>query len=381
MASIRSYKEFKLTQVDGSVSINEGFSNKWVPGICITLDDKSIVSKTTVRRICGCGHVFDGSDTEKCPMCQNDKWIFIHIGGRYYYRGRWGNDGHCYCNDPELIDGRLVTPVISASWDKASNRFNIVEQYYDLVSISTDGFLSINSIHGLDANQLDVLFEQWIENNPAWDAVKLMENIYPCEEICKKLDIEERKIATMFTLYNIMQSIPNLTTLSPDMFYAVFDRYRTACNRRYKSLTDFYKDLKIPIAFSDIYAMTGLPNEDLSKVDKLDPVVIHAMSYSLTHCHTTYRDIASIVRTDEHVYKINDKPAEFAEFFRKNVIKFAGNTLEAFEYVDGNSTIKDANIKKFINYCGKKNIKRDKIEKFYNNMYDGNAIKALESLL
>jgi hypothetical protein len=105
------------------------------------------------------------------------------------------------------------------------------------------------------------------------------------------------------------------------------------------------------------------------------------MSYSLTHCHTTFRDLSYIVSNDEAVAKINNYPQEFAEFFRKNVIKFAGDTLKAFEYVDGNATIKDANIRKFINYCAKKNIKKDKIEKFYNNMYDGNAIKALESLL
>ena len=378
--AIRSYKDFKFTQIDGSVAINSAFSNKWVEGICIYFDDQSIVSKPTTRYICKCGNTFFEEDAT-CPKCGNKNWTHARIGGRYYYRGRYGRDGDTYYTIPELVNGQMVVPMISVSWDKSGNRFEITESYYELITVSREGFLHLNAVDALNWNKLDEVFNEWIDDNPKWDETKLIENIYPYDHIQKALAIEENKIVTMISLYNLLRSIPNLSTLSPDMFLAVFDRTRMCSRKLYKSLTEFYKDAKIPMAFSDIYAMTGLPSEQLERIDLLDPIVLNTMSYSLTHCHTTFRDLSYIVSSDEAVSKINNNPREFAEFFRKNVIKFAGDTLRAFEYVDGNATIKDANIRKFINYCAKKNIKKDKIENFYNNMYDGNAIKALESLL
>ena len=381
MANIRSYKNFRVKLNDGTVVIDSAFSSPWIKGIRICLDDKSIVNKTTMRYICSCGHVFDGECGEKCPNCSNTEWIGIRIGGRYYYSGRWMSDGTAYYNIPEIVNGYLVVPMLSVSWDKPAGRFDIKENYYDLISVDSAGFYHLQSPTNTDQDTLMKLFDQWIDSIPVWEPVKVMENIYPYKKIQERLGVEENYAYTMISLYNMMHSVPNVSTLSEDMFFALMDRMRTVSNKVYKSLIDFYKDAKIPLAFSDIYPITGLPTDTMEKIDKLDPVVLKVMSYSLTHKHTTFRDIANMVRNDEHVDSINANPEEFAEFFRKNVIKFAGDTLEAFLYIDGNATIKDANIKKFINYCGKKNIKKDKIEKFYNHMYDGNAIKALESLL
>lgn len=379
MGKIRSFIDFQFTDVDGNTVRNGAFASRWFNGVNLYIDDQYISARKMNRRICSCGNVDDEPSDVACPVCGNTSFVHLRLSSGRYYRA---NDQKVYEKITHLTDDGVYAYDIDVKYD-SSKGFVLQEEKYSILRVD-NGFYYSNAFH-VDQQDAICNFLQYVNTRPEWTPALNMLVAYPTELIAKLDKHRDNDVMTVcINYYNMQRSIPGIETVSPDLFMSIYQKFICMSNSMYNSLQDFYKSAKAPLALSDIYGVVGLPNSDLSNLDKLDNRIVRAVSYALVHRHTAYSEVEPIFRTQDDVDQMNEYAVEFAEFFRKNIVKFSSRTWEAFKYINSEynaTSIKDANIKKFARYASKKGIKNDKITQFADLMYAGNAIEALEALL
>jgi hypothetical protein len=185
----------------------------------------------------------------------------------------------------------------------------------------------------------------------------------------------------MILLQNVYNCIPNVENLSEDLFFAILDKFPTTSGT-FASLSEFYKKCDVPMALADLYGILGVPRRmSLSGIDKLHPTIVMAIQYALLHHHITYNDLSFI--SSANIDMLNDNCYEFADYFRRNALKFGANIYDAYLYVseEGTTNIKEANMLKFAEYLRSKKFKEPKLCEFSKMMESGDAIAALKALL
>ena len=380
MGKIRSFIDFEYTDVDGNTVRNDAFASRWFTGINMFIDDKYISARKMNRRICSCGNVDDSALDEPCPVCGNTDFQRIKLSSGRWYRG---SEQRVYEKATHLVDNGLVSYYIDAQWNCSRNCFTLKETKYEVLKFENGFYSAVMSY--VDREETEKLFMKYVSTRKEWEPALNLMATYPVETIAA-LEKNGRNCTPMqvcISFYNLAYAIPQITAVSPDLFYAIYSKFVTSSNRAYSSIQDFYKQVKAPMCLSEIYGIAGLPNGDLLMLDAIDARVVNAVSYALVHRHVTYHELESMFHSKD-VDEINSYGVEFAEFFRKNIIKYSSRTLEAYRYINSEynaSGIKDANIKKFARYAEKKGIKKDKVIKFADLMYEGDAIDALKALL
>lgn len=380
MSKIRSFLDFVYTDVDGQTVKNDAFVSRWFDGVNLFIDDNSISPRKFNRRICKCGNVDDLTPDQPCESCGNTNFKSISLSSNPWHRDR---DQKVYEKTTHLTDDGVVGYYIDIQWDDKKHCFMLVEHEYDVLQCN-NGFYTPVVAH-VDLQDATSKFMQYIKSKQEWSQALDMLVMYPveCIQNLNKRVYNNDVMSICINYYNMYYAIPNITSVSPDLFMAIYEKFISISNRKYASLQDFYKESKCPLVLSDIYGIAGLPSGDLRVIDELDETIVRAISYALIHKHVQYNELESVFRKQD-ITLINSYGVEFAEFFRKNIIKYSSRTWAAFLYINSeyNATgIKDANIKKFAKYAEKKGIKKDKIIKFADLMYEGDAIEALKSLL
>lgn len=382
MGKIRSFIDFVYTDVDGKTVKNDAFASRWFNGVNMFIDDKYISARKMNRRICSCGNVDDVAGDEPCPVCGNTDFKRIRLNSGRWYRG---SEQRVYERMPHLVDNGIVSYFIDVQWDSTHNYFKLQETAYEVLKMDANGFYS-SVLSYVDKDETRQLFMKYASTRKEWEPALNLLATYPVETIetlekCRGKDCDVMNVCINY--YNMAYAIPNISAVSPDLFYSIYSKFITSSNRVYSSIQDFYKNVKAPMSLAEIYGIAGLPNGDLSMLDAIDAHVVNAVAYALVHRHVTYPELENMFRSQD-VDEINSYGVEFAEFFRKNIIKYSSRTLEAYRYINSEynaSGIKDANIKKFARYAEKKGIKKDKVIKFADLMYEGDAIDALKALL
>lgn len=380
MGKIRSFLDFVYTDVDGNVVKNGAFVSRWFDGVNLFIDDKYISARKFNRRICKCGNVDDLAPDQPCESCGNTDFKNINLSSGRWYRSR---EQRVYEQKTHLTDDGVVGYYIDIQWDSTKNCFVLVEHKYDVLKYDNGFYTPV--VSNVDLQDATSNFMKYVKSRPEWSQALDMLATYPveCIQNLNKRGYHDDVMSVCINYYNMYYAIPNIQSVSPDLFIAIYEKFISIVNRKYESLQDFYKESKCPLSLSDVYGIAGLPNCDLLAIDDLDETIIRAISYALIHKHVQYHELDGIFHKQD-IPLINSYGVEFAEFFRKNIVKYSSRTWAAFLYIDSeyNATgIKDANIKKFARYAEKKGVKRDKIVKFADLMYEGNAIEALQSLL
>lgn len=375
MAKIRSYNKFSCINQNGEVSTDainiEGFE-----GFRISIDIDGTAKR--VRRICECGNMDDGS-TDGCEQCHNTTFYPITLR-----KSRWHSyDCRVYDSNPRVRNDMLVARFADFQWDETRECFIIQEMFMDTI-VKVDGCYNLN-YYNIDSKSFDKAFVDYVQNRPEWaNAMSLWER-YPAtsEEASGGYRACANNAERITGYYNILATIPDIDKVPENEFRAIYTRFVSTSHKKYTSIMDFYKQNKIPCSLSSIYCIVGVPSSDLSKIDSLDPAIIKAISYALVHNQVTYHELDCMLRWTD-VTPFNEKAVEFAEFFRKNIVKYSSNVWEAFQYVDctpGAVNMKDANIRKFVNYAVKKGIKRDKAYNFADLLDRGQGVEALKALI
>ena len=383
MAKIRSFVDFVYTDVDGNSVKSDAFASRWFNGVNIYIDDKYISARKMNRRICSCGNVDDVALDEPCPVCGNTDFKRVKLNSGRWYRG---SEQRVYERATHLDNG-LVSYYIDIQWNEMLNAFTLNETRYEVLKNENGFYAAVLSY--VDREEAEKLFMQYVKGRKEWETALNLLTTYPVETI-EMLDKNGRGCTPMqvcINYCNMAYAIPQITMVSPDLFYSIYSKFIVSSNKAYSSIQDFYKQVKAPMCLSEIYGIAGLPSGDLLVLDELDARIVNAISYALVHKHVTYQELENMFggyNKDNMISEVNNYGVEFAEFFRKNIIKYSSRTLEAYRYINSeyNATgIKDANIKKFARYAEKKGVKKEKIVKFADLMYEGDAIDALKALL
>lgn len=375
MAKIRSFNKFSAMNEFGEVSTS-GFPFKGFNGFRIDLDMDTTAKR--VRRICKCGNVDDGA-VDACSECGNN--VFSPVTIR---ESRWHTyDARVFDPTPIIKDDKIVARFIDFTWDKFAECFVLKEMFMDILTQSKECY-SLN-YYNVDSNAFNAIFQEYVSSRSEWSKALALFARYPLTAEDKTTSYRQTaaEAERITGYYNILATMPGIDQVPENEFRAIYSRFIVTSGKKYTSIMDFYKQNKIPCSLSSIYSITGIPTSDLSKLDNLDPAIIKAISYALIHEQVTYYELDCIFRYAD-VDKFNEKAVEFADFFRRNIVKYGNDIWEAFEYIDETpnaKSIKDANLRKFINYAVKKGVKRDKAYSFADLLDGGQGIEALKTLI
>lgn len=370
MANIRSYNKFEYHFMDGTIAQNEPV-NTFISGLSVHIDDKSISATPKSRNICfACGSVFEGS---KCT-CGNSDFYGVGIRGRYWHRREDDAfSGTCYINGNNIVSRKL-----SIDWDVVKNAFVIQEMEYDILSINSERITA--NKHNLNRDVFASVFNQYVQR-PEWDGMRVLLARFPLDVYNKKNNSDCDLASYMMLLQNVYNCIPNVENLSEELFHAIINKFPSTSGK-FDSLAEFYQKCDVPMALADLYGILGVPScSSLSNIDKLHPTIIMAIQYALLHHHITYNELSFIGQAN--IDMLNDNCYEFADYFRRNALKFGSKIYDAYLYVieEGTTNIKEANMMKFVGYLRSKKFKEPKICEFSKNMENGDALAALKALL
>lgn len=369
MANIRSYNNFEFCTLDGVRTQNTPV-NTVINGISVLIDDKSISATSKSRHICFvCGNVFDGSDI--CECGNND---FPHVT-----LGRWRRSDECaYSRTCYIKNNNIKSIKVGIKWDIARNLFEIWEEEYDVLVMYNDRLTAYKA--NIPADNYKKVLNEFVKR-PEWDGMNRLLTKYPLEKYDPQTNYHFDETDYMLLLQNVYNCIPNVENLSTELFYAVLHRF-IGTSGKFESLTEFYKKNDIPLALADLYGILGIPAvNSLSKLDKLHPSIVMAIQYALLHQHINYNDLQFL--SSANIDVLNDNCYVFADYFRRNALKFGSKIYDAFQYVqqEGTTNIKDANMIKFTEYLRSKKFKENKIYDFAKGMESGDAIAALKALV
>lgn len=368
MANIRSYNNFEFSSLDG-VQITNAPVNTVINGVSVLIDDKSISATPKNRHICfKCGGVYDADICE----CGNGDFPRITLG-------RWRHsDEYAYSKTCYIKDNNIKSVKIGVQWNIARNLFEIYEEEYDVLTIYNDRVTAYKS--NIPAENYCKVLEEFVKRSE-WDGMNRLLSKFPYEEYDPQTSYNFDKTDYILLLQNVYNCIPNVENLSRELFYAILHRF-VGTSGKFESLTEFYKKNDIPLAIADLYGILGIPSvSSLGKIDKLHPSIIMAIQYALLHQHIIYNDLQFL--SNANIEVLNDNCYVFADYFRRNALKFGGKVYDAFLYVqqEGTTNIKDANMIKFTEYLRSKKFKENKIYDFAKNMESGDAISALKALV
>lgn len=367
--AIRSLNNFEYCDLNGTVTRNSAIPT-FVSGLAIFIDDAGIASTKKSRTICfKCGNVFEG---DKCT-CGNSNFASVGLRGRYWRRSDdQAHDKVCY-----IKDNTIKSRTLKLDWNPSKNAFVITEEEYDILTINNDRICAnrvyVNETFGQ-------VFEEYVKSSD-WDGMRILLNKYPLDHFNARNNSDYDCSSYMIILQNIYNCIPNVENLSENLFYAILDKFPSTSGK-FASLAEFYKKCEAPMALADLYSVLGVPSTtSLLNIDKLHPSIIMAIQYALIHHHITYHDLSFI--SSANIDVLNDNCYVFADYFRRNALKFGAKVYDAYLYVteEGTTNIKDANMLKFTNYLRTKKFKENKINDFAKNIENGDAVAALKSLL
>ena len=367
--AIRSLNNFEYCDLNGTVIRNSAIPT-FVSGLAIFIDDAGIASTKKSRTICfKCGNVFEG---DKCT-CGNSNFASVSLRGRYWRRSDdQAFDEVCYIKDNTIKSRKL-----KLDWNPAKNAFVITEEEYDILTIN-NGRICAHRTYVKET--FEQVFEEYVKSSD-WDGMRILINKYPLDHFNARNKSDYDCSSYMIELQNVYNCIPNIENLSEDLFYAILDKFPPTSGT-FTSLAEFYKKCDVPMALADLYGILGVPAcSSLSNIDKLHPTIIMAVQYALLHHHITYNDLSFI--SSANIDVLNDSCYEFADYFRRNALKFGSKIYDAYLYVkeEGTMNIKDANMIKFTGYLRTKKFKENKICDFAKKMESGDAIAALKALV
>jgi hypothetical protein len=356
--------------MNGTIAQNEPVDT-FIQGLAVYIDDKSISATTKSRNICfACGSVFEGSTCS----CGNSTFLSVGIRGRYWRR----RDDDAFSGTCYIKDNTIVSRKLTIDWNPAKNAFVIKELEYDILTVNNDRLIAHK--HHLDAENFTSVLNEYVRR-PEWDGMRILLDRFPLDTYNKKNNSDYDISSYIIALKNLYDCIPNVENLSDELFYAIFDKFPTTSGK-FTSLAEFYKRCDVPMALADLYGILGVPDcSSLSNIDKLHPTIIMAVQYALLHHHITYNALSFI--SSANIDVLNDSCYEFADYFRRNALKFGSKIYDAYLYVkeEGTTNIKDANMSKFTGYLRTKKFKENKICDFAKKMESGDAIAALKALV
>ena len=349
--AIRSLKDFQIT-IGGRTFTNEAWESDWFKGIYITIDDKNISTTAKGRRICSCGNVDDQYDGS-CPKCGNTTWFKTRIG-------RWGYRNHDDANNrvPQVVDDSILGISMKCEFNTKTKQFVMKEVIYDVLE-NKGGFYSLND-HTIDAKLLNNVFDEYIADKPDWDNMRKLLQMYPADTIKEWMSwVPESTKDVKVLLYNIYKAIPGIDLVSRELFRAILESFVRQQNTCHKSVNDFLKFIKAPIALSEVYPIMGLPQHcDLMVLDQCNQDFVDVIIHALLHNRITFQELYTML-SGHNAEEINLYGFDLTDFVRRNIVKHGSQTYKAFisVYSTSKTNMKEANLARLDAYCKKKGIK------------------------
>jgi hypothetical protein len=160
-------------------------------------------------------------------------------------------------------------------------------------------------------------------------------------------------------LYNIYKAIPGIDLVSRELFRAILESFVRQQNTCHKSVNDFLKFIKAPIALSEVYPIMGLPQHcDLMVLDQCNQDFVDVIIHALLHNRITFQELYTML-SGHDAEEINLYGFDLTDFVRRNIVKHGSQTYKAFisVYSTSKTNMKEANLARLDAYCKKKGIK------------------------
>lgn len=385
--ALRNYKSY--TYYDENGNAHDTLMTTDIKGMYIT--DMRIADSAPInRRICCCGNV-DAPTREDmntpCPRCGNTS--FEVPGGNNYYWTRKYAHRNFNVDNVFIINNEVYYQSYVVEFLPISKSIKIQQIHQCCASIgkrnNIPGYVDCSVPTGVSINKILEQVQVLLFDNTVMKTV-----IALCEQ--NKGDdanpvINGHCASTVLSLYNMVTIAPFMQSMDFDSIIKLkktwFNKLHAADLKIYRSFLEIENRNKLSVSLRDMIPVLGII-ENTQHLDNLNDGMINALKYAIMHRYIDSDDIKKLLKNEGSIIdKINEWGPGFTDFFRRNVVLYGRETIEAYEHLlmTGASNMKEDTLIRLEAYLEKKKYKDNQIKKFEEEFLNGDPIAAMKALV